>query len=84
MKGQAKKVIALSSGLADLKAINGLGLEASPLYVIVKAGLNALNAKFSAQYKKDGILFASICPGMVETGHFEDRMILLHLLTCDY
>jgi hypothetical protein len=27
-------------------------------------------AKFNAQYKKDGVLFVSISPGVVEVGHF--------------
>ncbi|ETS80697.1 hypothetical protein PFICI_08226 [Pestalotiopsis fici W106-1] len=72
LKGQAKKVVAITSSLANLPTVNGLGLEASPLYAIVKAGLNMVSAKFSAQYKLDGVLFVSICPGMVEAGHFDN------------
>jgi hypothetical protein len=29
-------------------------------------------AKYSAQYKKDGVLFLALSPGMVEVGHFKD------------
>ncbi|KAK7973189.1 NAD(P)-binding protein [Apiospora saccharicola] len=72
LKGDVKKVVAISSGLADLKSLNGLGLTNSPLYALNKAGLNVLMAKYSAQYKKDGVLFVSICPGMVDVGHFDN------------
>ncbi|KAK8102435.1 hypothetical protein PG984_015581 [Apiospora sp. TS-2023a] len=74
LKGDVKKVVAISSGLADLKSLNGLGLTNSPLYALNKAGLNVLMAKYSAQYKKDGVLFVSICPGMVDVGHFDNGM----------
>ncbi|CAI7616453.1 unnamed protein product [Penicillium discolor] len=70
LKGEVKKVIAISSGHASLDAISNLGIEVAPLYTISKAALNAAVAKFSAQYAKDGVLFMSICPGMVDTGHF--------------
>ncbi|KAJ5952400.1 uncharacterized protein N7479_010813 [Penicillium vulpinum] len=72
LKGEVKKVIAISSGQASLDAISELGIEVAPLYAISKAGLNAAVAKFSAQYVKDGVLCMSICPGMVDTGHFAD------------
>ncbi|KAI1338703.1 hypothetical protein F5Y15DRAFT_124366 [Xylariaceae sp. FL0016] len=72
LKGNVKKVVAISSGLADLKSLNGLGLNNSPLYALVKAGLNVLTGKYSAQYKKDGVLFMNICPGMVDVGHFDN------------
>jgi NAD(P)-dependent dehydrogenase (short-subunit alcohol dehydrogenase family) len=74
LKGEAKKVIAISSGQAALDAIPKLGIEVASLYAISKAGLNTAVAKFSAQYAKDGVLFMSICPGMVDTGHFNDGM----------
>ncbi|KAH6656054.1 hypothetical protein BKA67DRAFT_562531 [Truncatella angustata] len=72
MNGNVKKVVAISSGLSDLRSVNGLEIEGSALYAIVKAGLNILTAKFSAQYKKDGVLFLSICPGMVDVGHYDN------------
>lgn len=72
LKGDAKKVVAISSGLADLRSMNGLGVTNSPLYALNKAGLNILIGKFSTQYKKDGVLFCSICPGMVDVGHFDN------------
>ncbi|KAK2011565.1 short chain dehydrogenase [Colletotrichum eremochloae] len=37
-----------------------------------KAAVNAIVSRFSAQYKKDGVLFLSISPGLVEVGHYAD------------
>jgi NAD(P)-dependent dehydrogenase (short-subunit alcohol dehydrogenase family) len=69
MKGKVKKVIAISSGHADLDLINDLEIEICALYSASKAALNVIMAKFNAQYKKDGVLFVSISPGVVEVGH---------------
>lgn len=71
-QGQGKKVIAITSGQAALDMIPKLGIELSALYAISKAGLNTAVAKFSAQYDKEGILFMSICPGLVDTGRYND------------
>ncbi|KAA8642704.1 hypothetical protein EYZ11_012319 [Aspergillus tanneri] len=71
-KGQVKKVISISTGQADLEIIPKLKIQPASAYSISKAGLNTAVAKFSAQYSKDGVLFMSICPGMVDTGHFVD------------
>ncbi|KAB5533654.1 putative short chain dehydrogenase [Coniochaeta sp. 2T2.1] len=69
LKGKAKKVIAVTSGHADIDFINSLEVEISALYSASKAALNVIVAKFNAQYKKDGVLFASVSPGVVEVGH---------------
>ena len=74
LKGRVKKVIALSSGHADLDLINALEIESAGLYSACKAALNVIVAKFGTQYKKDGILFLSLSPGVVETGTFKDCM----------
>lgn len=76
LKGDIKKVIAISSGYADLETITKWDIKVAPLYSISKAGLNTVIAKFSVQYAKDGVLFMSICPGMVEAGHFVDGMLI--------
>lgn len=70
MKGKVKKVITISSGHADLDLINDLEIENSALYSASKAAMNVIVAKFNAQYKKDGVLFVSISPGVVEVGHY--------------
>ena len=74
MKGKVKKVITISSGHADLDLINDLEIETSALYSASKAAMNVIVAKFNAQYKKDGVLFVSISPGVVEVGQFVNGM----------
>lgn len=71
LKGQVKKVVVISSGMGDMDFARDYDISESPLYSISKAGVNMVSAKFSAQYKKDGVLFLSICPGMVDVGHYE-------------
>ncbi|PQE30878.1 short chain dehydrogenase protein [Rutstroemia sp. NJR-2017a WRK4] len=75
MKGKVKKVIAISSGHGDLESINNNEIKICSLYAAAKAALNVIVAKFSAQYKKDGVLFFSISPGIVEVGHFDNEQI---------
>ncbi|OJD13650.1 hypothetical protein AJ78_05907 [Emergomyces pasteurianus Ep9510] len=70
LKGCDKKVIALSSGQADPKLVLDFDIDVASSYAISKAALNLAITKFSAQYSKDGVLFMSVSPGMVDTGHF--------------
>ena len=74
LKGKVKKVIAISTGLADLDLTNECEVDVGALYAASKAALNIIVAKFNAQYKKDGVLFLSISPGLVEVGRYEDCM----------
>jgi NAD(P)-dependent dehydrogenase (short-subunit alcohol dehydrogenase family) len=67
-KSQVKKVIAITSGHADPEPVRELDQAVASLYAISKAGLNMAIAKFSAQYKKEGILFLSLSPGVADTG----------------
>ncbi|PWY68968.1 NAD(P)-binding protein [Aspergillus sclerotioniger CBS 115572] len=69
-KGEVKKVIAISSGQGSLEIIPKLKIKVASLYAISKAGLNTAVAKFAVQYAEEGILFMSICPGMVDTGRY--------------
>ncbi|TGJ82160.1 hypothetical protein E0Z10_g6611 [Xylaria hypoxylon] len=70
LKGEAKKVVLLSTGHADLDAIRLFDLDVATGYAISKAAMNVAVAKFSAQYRKDGVLVMSICPGLADTGQF--------------
>lgn len=70
LKGKVKKVIAISTGLADLNLTNDCDIDICALYGASKAALNVVVAKFNAQYKKDGVLFMSISPGLVEVGRY--------------
>ena len=74
MKGKAKKVIAISSGHADIDLINNVEVDTQAVYAASKAALNVIVAKFNAQYKKDGVLFVSMSPGVVDVGHFQHSM----------
>ncbi len=78
LRGRPKKVIAISSGMADIDLISKYEIELSGPYSIGKAATNAVVAKFSAEYAKHGVLFMSISPGVVDTGHFNpaDRKLL--------
>jgi NAD(P)-dependent dehydrogenase (short-subunit alcohol dehydrogenase family) len=83
MKGKVKKVVVITSGVADMDWTNEYELEVPSLYAMSKAAMNMVTAKFNAQYKKDGVLFLSICPGMVDVGHFKDRTVhLVCILVC--
>ncbi|KAH8665997.1 short chain dehydrogenase [Tricladium varicosporioides] len=62
-----KKVITLSTGLADLDLTNKYSLTLSAPYAVSKGALNILIGKYSAIYSAQGILFLSIAPGIVDT-----------------
>ena len=73
-----KKVIAISSGLADDQLTNNAGIYEAAPYSISKAALNTAIAKYSAKHKQEGILFMAISPGVVDTGkenHSKSRFL---------
>jgi NAD(P)-dependent dehydrogenase (short-subunit alcohol dehydrogenase family) len=72
LAGRAKKVVSISSGTSDIEPIRQFDMDVASAYAMSKAALNVAVAKFSAQYRKDGVLCISICPGMVEAGHYAD------------
>ena len=77
-KSKVRKVITISTGLADDTFTNGYNIfEAAP-YSISKAALNTVVAKYNAQHGKssDGILFLAISPGLVDTGSDGVRKLL--------
>jgi NAD(P)-dependent dehydrogenase (short-subunit alcohol dehydrogenase family) len=77
LKGDKKKVIAISSGMADDSLTNKYAIEGGAPYSISKAAMNTAIAKFNAQYAEQGVLFMSICPGFVNTGQNDNRELLL-------
>lgn len=80
LKGNAKKVISLSTGMADLDSMNKFELQVAPGYAISKAAMNVAIGKFHAQYKKEGVLFMSISPGVADTGHYNNGMSVSNIL----
>lgn len=78
LQGSAKKVIALSTGLGDIDLIRNHDIWMGVAYSISKAALNMVIAKFSAQYREEGILFLGISPGVVNTTDTSDCEFILH------
>lgn len=70
LRGQphAKKVITISSGMADVNIAREWKLALSVPYSVSKTAMNALAVKFHAAYADRGVLFLNICPGSVDTG----------------
>ncbi|KZP29917.1 NAD(P)-binding protein [Athelia psychrophila] len=66
-KGTAKKVITISSGMADVDFALQIGLSNQAPYSISKAAVNMVVAKYAAEYKAEGIVFVAVCPGLVDT-----------------
>lgn len=71
LKGKVKKVVFISSGMGDMDFAKDYDIHESPLYSASKSAMNMMAAKFSARYRQEGVLFLSICPGMVDVGHFD-------------
>ncbi|KAF1922279.1 putative short chain dehydrogenase [Didymella exigua CBS 183.55] len=70
LKSKVKKVITISTGLADIDLTNDVEIDIGSLYAASKAAMNVIVAKFNVQYKNDGVLFMAISPGVVEVGHY--------------
>ena len=67
-KGEWKKVITISTGMADNDLTNGYGVDMAGPYAASKAAVNTLVAKYNAAFgKSEGILFLAISPGAVDT-----------------
>jgi NAD(P)-dependent dehydrogenase (short-subunit alcohol dehydrogenase family) len=65
--GFVKKVVNLSSGMADINLINEAEIPVATPYAASKAAANVVIAKYNAALKHEGILFLSISPGFVAT-----------------
>lgn len=75
LKGNVKKVVSISTGHADPDISTEYNVyECSP-YAISKAGANMAMARFHAEYAKDGVLFISISPGVVDVGRTNNRKV---------
>jgi NAD(P)-dependent dehydrogenase (short-subunit alcohol dehydrogenase family) len=66
--GSAKKIIVISSVMADPDLVRTFEVTYAAPYSISKAAVNLLVAKYHAAYTKEGILFIAISPGLVDTG----------------
>ncbi|KAI5863713.1 NAD(P)-binding protein [Durotheca rogersii] len=68
-RGSVKKVIAISTGMADVDLVTKFDIATAAPYALSKVGLNLVVAKYSAEFRSEGILFMSISPGLVNTSH---------------
>jgi NAD(P)-dependent dehydrogenase (short-subunit alcohol dehydrogenase family) len=71
LQGRAKKVIAISTGMADIDLTINFDIFQTTSYGISKIALNMAVAKFSALYRKEGVLCLSVCPGNSATGNMD-------------
>jgi NAD(P)-dependent dehydrogenase (short-subunit alcohol dehydrogenase family) len=76
LKGRVKKVVTITSGMADHDLAIKYGVYEGGPYSISKAAMNMVTSKYQAEFEKDGVLFMGICPGMVDTGIYADCMSL--------
>ena len=67
VKGDAKKVISISSGMADNDLVTKFGVYEAGPYTVSKSAMNMVVSKFQAEYESDGVLFLSVSPGVVDT-----------------
>jgi NAD(P)-dependent dehydrogenase (short-subunit alcohol dehydrogenase family) len=76
LKGSVKKVITISSGMADPELAAKYNLYENAPYSISKAAVNMAVAKFQAEYNDRGVLFLAVCPGPVDTGLYDESKLL--------
>ena len=65
--GKGKKVLTISTGMADIDLINATEVAFAAPYSISKGAVNVAIAKYNAIYNKEGILFLAVSPGYVST-----------------
>jgi NAD(P)-dependent dehydrogenase (short-subunit alcohol dehydrogenase family) len=75
-KSSIKKILFISSGMADADLVNGGVIDSAP-YSISKAAANMAIFKYNAKYKDQGVLIFAISPGVVATrdGLAESKVI---------
>jgi len=66
--GKEKKIIVISTGMADVDLINKFSVPIAAPYSVSKAATNALVAKYNAALgKSEGIMVLALSPGLVDT-----------------
>ena len=76
-QGSLKKMVVISSGMADVPLVVETDMGISSEYAIAKIALNMAVAKFQVQYKSEGILVMAVSPGLVDTKPQPDRKLLM-------
>jgi NAD(P)-dependent dehydrogenase (short-subunit alcohol dehydrogenase family) len=70
-KGTVKKIIVISTGMADADMVVQHDIPGSIIYSSMKAALNMIVAKYAVELKPEGIVILALSPGLVNTqeGH---------------
>lgn len=68
LKSSIKKVITISTGMADDKLTSQFEVWEGAPYSASKAAVNMIVAKWDARYRSKGVLFLAISPGVVYHG----------------
>ncbi|KAI8717868.1 hypothetical protein NCS52_00864000 [Fusarium sp. LHS14.1] len=66
-KGTEKKIVHISSGMADIDLIRKAGIPYALAYAVGKAGMNVQIAKYAAELAPKRIKTLSLSPGWVDT-----------------
>jgi NAD(P)-dependent dehydrogenase (short-subunit alcohol dehydrogenase family) len=66
-KSTLKKVIIISSGVADVDFTNHAQFIYHAFYCISKSSLTIATAKYALEFKEEGVIFLALSPGMVNT-----------------
>ncbi|KAJ5914187.1 hypothetical protein N7504_003070 [Penicillium tannophilum] len=66
-KGIQKKIVHISSAMADTNLINRSGVSYAVAYAVSKAGMNVQVAKYAAELAPKGIKVLALSPGWVDT-----------------
>lgn len=90
-KSSIKKVIAMTTGLADIEVAPETGIPYFVTYTAMKAALNMIIVRYSIELKDEGIIFLALSPGVVQTQEtprmystmiFHKRNFTSMLITC--
>jgi len=66
-KSSIKKIIVMSTGLADTETQRKGNIPYFSIYSSMKAALNLVVARYAIELKQDGIIFLALSPGLVNT-----------------
>ncbi|EJD36366.1 putative short-chain dehydrogenase [Auricularia subglabra TFB-10046 SS5] len=80
-KGTLKKVLALGSGMADPALVLRAGYAYGPAYGVSKMALEMAMVKYAVKYKKDGFVFLTVSPGMVQKTNADFANITPEVMT---
>lgn len=66
-KGVQKKIVHISSGMADTDLIRKASISYTVAYAVAKAGMNVQVAKYAVELASKGIKVLALSPGWVDT-----------------